>query len=452
MYFFCFFFLISLSLSLLLLSQASLFGIRDGGSFLVDTASLPLSSIRGFLLDHAVHHFNLAPLTPGALSDLLAAVLPKGWERGRPSLWRPTGVPSRGLDPPASWFRDLWAYLAPHGNALSLLADGWPLLPTNEGFVFPLGRSYSLIATEGLSPCLRALLSAIEVPTVYDALFDPAPTAINSKGPTLSSEEDCIVSTSSPVSIPVRPSEQFWHFVFPPTRAGLLPALGARQRIAATTRIEGFAEKLGALEPQLKDDLRAFLAREPLDELTDDDAAVAARLPIYRAFSSTGDEAVAADATTAGMDTLCASGEHEGSTAFVPVRNGSGVSRPYLLEQVSWRDQAAAPPLLFLAPCPRPETELLLRIGAVPVTRRAFYEEHVLPRLEGLPPPLRNASALALLDELPRILERSAGGDAFRELLRCLKFVPITYRNGCPGSSSSPLLQAPCKLFDPEVS
>ena len=45
---------------------------------------------------------------------------------------------SKRPHPPAEWFRRLWSYLAGSKRAsetLTLLADAWPLVPTNEGKV-----------------------------------------------------------------------------------------------------------------------------------------------------------------------------------------------------------------------------------------------------------------------------------------------------------------------------
>jgi hypothetical protein len=174
---------------------------------------------------------NVAQLTPSVLPDLLGAVLPSDWVRGQPAVWLPptpssehdkeTAVAtvekkgtkagpnigqSNGIGlvaaatnqqlPTLAWFQRLWAYLAQQDSAfknnnngssgsgssegnrqqldsflLPLLADGWPLVPTNEGVVLPLSRSCGVVSTGALPLPVRELLAAAKVPTLLHGLF-----------------------------------------------------------------------------------------------------------------------------------------------------------------------------------------------------------------------------------------------------------------------------------------
>ena len=55
-----------------------------------------------------------------------------------------------------------------------MLADGWPLVPTNEGRVLPLSRAEAVVSADALPSDIRALLKHVGTPTLLDGLFHVA--------------------------------------------------------------------------------------------------------------------------------------------------------------------------------------------------------------------------------------------------------------------------------------
>jgi hypothetical protein len=338
----------------------------------------------------------------------------------------------------------------------------------------------------------------VEVPTLLDGLFlhphdktkpvakiavqgAAAAGAISS-----SSSSSSSLKEAAPGMASATPPDEFWSYVFPPTRSGLLPALGALQRrsssslgyaivgggggVAGQGKSTTVMQRFEAAPADLKDALVAFLSREPARELADEDAALAARLPIWRAFepnpafrlsleqgrgdgeaaAGAGVMAAAAVAAPSIAPTTTAAVRAMVATAFVCLL-GEGEKRCFVLAEATDADHDVLTKA-FLGPKDRAEEELCVRCGAVPLPRRAFFQQHVFPRLaygSGLPPlsgdgsdgsavssssspkpfpsaAVRDACLLAMLLETPRLCDRASGGDpSFADVLRRTPFVPV---------------------------
>jgi hypothetical protein len=387
---------------------------------------------------------NVTTLGPEFLPDLLALVFAQRFSHCRvvksQAPHEYTWEPQEGPDLP--WYRNLWAYLAracPGPQGLAPFSEGLPLVPTNERVVCALSRQAALIDARCLHPSIQAVLVRAGARTLHTEVFSAFPTHLH-------------------------------QFVRSGDRAGLLDCLATIGRNHGALGVSGALSDAGPLSDEECSHLRALLSREAPDDMTEEEVATAAALPIIPVFTDGAKLFDTYDKGTvpcpAELEKACAAGGHAAASNGLYVILES--SRPHALfnsnaaeamaaaegqdcfmvsqsvvryapkfksiESFSADDEPLRDPNVYGQ---KTELLLMLRLGVRPLSRSQLYEVIVLPRLSIMPEELRDACLLNLLLELPNFVGKCL---SLRTQLCDSSFLPRS--KGLPRAR-------PSELYDP---
>jgi sacsin len=329
---------------------------------------------------------NVRPLDTSMLPTVLRYVLPCSFRDEAVVAWAEDGSMGPGLP----WFLDLWRYVLTQLQDLGALADGLSLLPCNENKVCRLSvRVPVALRSASIPEAMLVGLRRVGVLTVHDTLVERlGPAATKGLAP----------------------------FVRQPTRAGILHCLGLIHEVSTRPGkpLEGHLPAVMGKEmsPESRDALRGFLVREPLVELTTDQAALVRFLPIFRTFAP--------------------------EPTFVAL-----TTKPLYLLDVPMEKLPEFEAILtpqFLRPMEALEVPLLRLLGATVVTKAEFFIWHFFPRYASTPPAVRKRAMLDLvLTDLPGLVHTDVN---FAAVMGDLAFLP---------SLAGPTMLRCQDAYDPEV-
>ncbi|KAG5176706.1 hypothetical protein JKP88DRAFT_265343 [Tribonema minus] len=353
---------------------------------------------------------NVASLRADFLPDLVALSLPRAWREGGEGAVSWPWTPAQGGHPGADWFRALWRYFARRcPDAVGAFAESWPVVPTNEGRVCRLSLRSAVVSADGLDAGVRALLRRAGALTLLAGLFD----------------------AEAGGGAAVTPPPLLFDYVRRGDRAGLLATLGSALRSAASAR--DYTALLSTAEPSERDALRAALCRQPPTEMSREERAVAAALPLWPVHRVSDALQPAASAPAAGASVAAAAPaaaaateyKAAGAPLYMVLETGGG---PVALsaggkaegegdeEVLSVLRLVGKDEHLFTAIFARlnsdsdvTEIGLARHLGIRPLSRAAFYKEHVLRLLPQLPPTLKAAATVSLLRELSHLSQQDSG-------------------------------------------
>lgn len=386
----------------------------------------------------AHQQLNILSITPDMLADVVARSIPINWRGNESAPWDPSQKKikksnnNNGDDeceyswPDVQWFVDLWRFILCSSSSntdfdiIHTIAERYCIVPTQQGIVCTLSPGASVI----------------------DFSSNQSHGGVHNQN---KHEEENITKILVSLGVRIFHHEVFpkdlvipkalWSYIFEPTIDGVIKVMDTALRRESSMGRNLLDQAGNETKSEL---FTYFCNRSQREKISKHCKVMLRNYPIFESYSCDYDGASSSSSSSSHGETK---EETRTPQSFVPMKAGKVW---YILEDATKEDKAFMKTSDFLVCQNQREVDFLVQLGAKKMSRSNFYKRLVLPSIAGSSvcneEEIKNAMIAKILLNISSLEIENPG---FSEFLSKSKCIP---------SAMTKTLNAPCDLYDPEVS